>query len=200
MFQNGSTYSKWYNGDSSVDPNKPCVYRDTDGYWKKAACSDQHFFVCQKHLYSSDYEPNTLDDDDLPGGRWMFSFQGTGSCSLELRVQSSIMVYSGFVTHLLEDHPTSAGVSASTDNRLISHMQGLSSPNHIPFLRYAHVMDPVNGTIYRAATYQYRANCAFEYLSQTFTCPNTSSTITNRFEVMVRRFEPSETGIQHNLF
>lgn len=115
----------------------------------------------------------------------MFSFKTPGQCTIEVRVQSSIIVYAGFTTHLLDDYPLNAGVSGSTDNRLIAHMDGIVSPNHIPFLRFAHVLDPTNGTLYRAATYQYRASCAYEYLSQTFTCPNTSA-ITNRFEIMVR--------------
>uniref|UniRef100_A0A914ZBN3 Uncharacterized protein n=1 Tax=Panagrolaimus superbus TaxID=310955 RepID=A0A914ZBN3_9BILA len=184
---NGSTYANWYNGDSSVDPNNPCIYRDSDSFWKKAPCNTvpdkKILFVCQKYRYSSDYEPNGINDDDLPGGRWMFSFKTSGQCTIEIRVQSSIMVYAGFTTHLLEDYPFDAGVSGSTDNRLIAHMDGIVSPNHIPFLRFAHILDPVNGTLYRAATYQYRASCAYEYLSQTFTCPNTSAT-TNRFEIM----------------
>uniref|UniRef100_A0AC35G0Z0 Uncharacterized protein n=1 Tax=Panagrolaimus sp. PS1159 TaxID=55785 RepID=A0AC35G0Z0_9BILA len=180
---NGSTFNKWYNGDGSVDPNKPCVYRDGDGYWKKDSCDAQKFYVCQKHLYTATYTPNDINDDDLPGGRWMFSFKTPGQCQIEVRVQSSIIVYAGFTTHLLEDHPFEAGISGSTDNRLIAHMDGIVSPNHIPFLRFAHILDPVNGTIYRAATYQYRTQCAYEYLSQTFTCPNTTAS-TNRFEIM----------------
>jgi len=180
----GSTFGPWADGSSNVDPSKPCVYRGTDKKWYKFDCDTTgSLYVCQKYQYTQEFIPNEINDDDVPAGRWQISFSSPGQCTIEVRVQSSLLVYSGFVTHVLDDFALPDGISNSTDNRAISHLVGIASINHIPYLRYAQIMDAANGSLYAAATYDYRIGCTYEYLSQNFICPN-SGDIYNRFAVI----------------
>ncbi|KAE9551133.1 hypothetical protein FO519_005642, partial [Halicephalobus sp. NKZ332] len=181
---NGSIFGPWANGDSNIDPNNPCVYRGSDKLWHKTNCDNTtYLYVCQKYQYTEEFIPNDMNDDDVPAGRWQVSFASPGECTIEVRVQSSLQVFSGFVTDTSNDFPSPNGTFDSADNRLVTHLTGIVSVNHIPYLHYAQIMDDSNGTLYSAATYDYRIGCSYEYLSQNFTCPNGGNT-DNRFAVI----------------
>lgn len=187
--QLNKTYEMWDNNEPSSEATKNCVVRGTNGKWKMADCSEDHFYICQRHKYDQFYEPHSILDDLIPAGKWRvevktdpvpadFKWPVSG-CEVEVRVQSSLQVFPNFV---LDQHSDIAneGASAGSDrNRIISHIYGDDSA----VLRYANMYDYETMEMIRSATYEKREMCVYPWLTQNWQCPDSSSG-NNRFAII----------------
>uniref|UniRef100_A0A158R5S5 EGF-like domain-containing protein n=1 Tax=Syphacia muris TaxID=451379 RepID=A0A158R5S5_9BILA len=99
------TYEMWDNNEPSSEATKNCVVRGTNGKWKMADCSEDHFYICQRHKYDQFYEPHIKTDPVPADFKWPVS-----GCEVEVRVQSSLQVFPNFV---LDQHSDIANEGAS---------------------------------------------------------------------------------------
>ncbi|CAI4224893.1 unnamed protein product [Auanema sp. JU1783] len=89
------------------------------------------------------------------------------------RVQSGIQLFSGFTTSLVSDVPGLDPVQDSPNNMIISYVH-TTDLLRTPILLQSSLYDAYTGNFFNAARYQFRADCSYPWVSQTFTCPDNS--------------------------
>uniref|UniRef100_A0A914XME4 Uncharacterized protein n=1 Tax=Plectus sambesii TaxID=2011161 RepID=A0A914XME4_9BILA len=171
-------YTNWAPGEPANDPNLRCVqvrHSGTNvGLWYATDCTQTLPFACQKHRYGQGLSPGELDVNLLPQGMWRADIStASGSCYVQVRAQSQIQPYYGFVQDIHSDQPDQYGIFNSQSNRLAATVTGLSAINaNSPSgtVNYA-FMYKGNFSMNRAVTFEQRALCAYQFVSQPFTCP-----------------------------
>lgn len=163
---NQTQYTNWANGEPSVTADKRCV-SDAKG-WKTAACTDSKYFVCMKHAYGTDYQPDDPNKNHLQRGIWKIRVQGNGQCSILVRAQSTIQLQVGYTSNIHSDTPKYEPNRYVETNRLIAHVSGLDStwPRGIEYVHFYYD----NMTISEVHTAQYRSSCTYNFVSTPFSC------------------------------
>ncbi|EGT30523.1 hypothetical protein CAEBREN_02629 [Caenorhabditis brenneri] len=184
----------WAPNEPSNDPTRQCVYfdgrgADTHKAWTTDSCSTPRAFMCQKHRYDADHKPNVIGNADLPAGHWYATVKtnptngNSPSCSLSVRVQSSLQIVTGFTASIGDDNPQIDPIQDSSNNRLIAYIHSADNENRVPILTDAMLWDFYNGTFYNGMKYQPRYGCQYGWVSQNFPCPN-SDNQNNEFGVL----------------
>ena len=121
----------------------------------------------------SDYFINLVQVKKPQAGMWTVFVAGTQStigCRVQVRVQSDIQVFYGFLINSTQsDFPVSEpAINAGWTNYMAAHVTGLAKPG--ASMGYVQLFNG-NGTLARAAQMMHRDNCAYEWASQPFVCP-----------------------------
>ncbi|EGT30496.1 hypothetical protein CAEBREN_17994 [Caenorhabditis brenneri] len=173
----------WGVNQPSADPVDQCVYfdgqqGDNTKVWITDSCSTPRPFACQRHRYDADHRPNEIGDDDLPAGHWYAFLKSnpsatqSPSCYMDIRVQSSLQIVTGYTTNIGSDMPQPDPIQDSPSNRLITYVHSKDNENRVPILTDAYLWDAYNGTFYNGLKYQARFACQYAWVSQDFPCPN----------------------------
>jgi hypothetical protein len=93
-----------------------------------------------------------------------------GGCFVQIRSQSSIQLQVGYVLQATSDYPNVAPIFGSTINRFAVAPTGLDAGNRFGLLTKANIYAR-NFSLADSASYQYRSDCDFYFISQTFSCP-----------------------------
>ncbi|CAJ0579125.1 unnamed protein product, partial [Mesorhabditis spiculigera] len=184
---NASGINYWNGGSPPTDNTKLCGFFDSSSgtnNWNGDSCQVAKSFVCQKHLYDWNYQPNRIDDDDMPAGKYYVKVTtkqpptdgsttlGPG-CFIDVRVQSHLQIYGGYTEDSHADFPDPSPVSQSTQNRLVTFVDSAASfQQRTPILTHGLIFSAHNETMWDAVTYQPRVLCSLDWISQPFTCPD----------------------------
>uniref|UniRef100_A0A914X133 Uncharacterized protein n=1 Tax=Plectus sambesii TaxID=2011161 RepID=A0A914X133_9BILA len=190
----GTSFLNWAPGNPANDTQHEinCVSRrhspvGTPGKWYNDRCALKYSFACQKHKYNQNVTAGAIFENDLRPGMWQVQVQTQpaqsqpSGCFVQIRSQSSIQVYPGYVQSDHSDQPDNEPLLGSTSNQIIAATTGLIGQNP-GYLQYAHIYG-TNLTMQRSATYEWRAGCNYPFLSQPWSCPGENGKASS-FQVM----------------
>uniref|UniRef100_A0A0N5AJU7 EGF-like domain-containing protein n=1 Tax=Syphacia muris TaxID=451379 RepID=A0A0N5AJU7_9BILA len=127
-------------------------------------------------------------------GMYKFTVSRGTSCSIQVRGDSSINVWYGFVqppegssgSHMDD---AVANPIEKVDNALVLHAEGLKN---IGRLTYVELYNPIDKTILVSQLYK-RQDCSYEYYSNTFSCPD------NEFLIQVNGVDDNGQNFRREL-
>uniref|UniRef100_A0A0N5AZL9 VWFA domain-containing protein n=1 Tax=Syphacia muris TaxID=451379 RepID=A0A0N5AZL9_9BILA len=192
-------FTNWASGEPQFAADKRCVHDKSTVGWKVASCSEKKRFICTKHAYDAEYEPDETNVGEvLERGIWKMTVKTVdGPCYVQIYGQSGIELYSKFAVDIHEDNGMPEPLANAENNRFISHVTNQRSilSGNPGQLEYAHFYQD-NMVIIEARTYQKRnpSGCSFEYISSGFKCPFDNflsmTTGVDRFGYLYQRIQP----------
>uniref|UniRef100_A0A0N4ZKW5 EGF-like domain-containing protein n=1 Tax=Parastrongyloides trichosuri TaxID=131310 RepID=A0A0N4ZKW5_PARTI len=164
-------YSNWDSNVNLNDSNKECAYKEIK--WNVEDCNIHKKYLCQRHKYEDSYDPSLSEIEVLPPGKWWFNVKGQGPTSIEIRVQSGIQIHSGFLEDIHEDQVSHDANALIQDLRMATHVSTKKRNLFDTFLTSTQ-MFTLNGKMFYGVNYIPRFGCSFQYLSETFQCPDST--------------------------
>ena len=103
----------------------------------------------------------TVQITSLPGN--------SGSCTVQVRVQSNLQIYYGFVTDIHNDFPAPEPIMATGyNNSMVAHVTNLPTLGTLEYMNLFTLTYNMMGS----ARFVPRLGCSYDWYSQPFQCSN----------------------------